>query len=104
METAHKVSVLLIAVVLLAVSVFSLYSFFDTDNHVSQKEKRTLAKLPPFTLCDWFSGDYGEALNRYMPDHVLMRQPIIHVMCDMERLMCLKTHGIYFVDMKKPKW
>jgi hypothetical protein len=101
MQTAYKVGAAVLAAVLVCIAVFSIYAFWDSDRLISEHENRTLATMPPLTAQEWFSSDYGTALDEYLSDHVLWREELIPVTRALERLMRVQSR-IRVVDISKP--
>ena len=101
MQKTNKLSAGILAAILICIAVFSFYGFFDSGRLVSVLENRTLAVMPPLTAEEWFSGDYGTALDSYLSDHVLWREELIPVTRVLEQLM-RKQARIRVIDISKP--
>lgn len=86
MKTGKVISFAMMIITLAAVSVFSIYSFWD-KNTVSEKENRTLAGKPEVSVSSWFDGSFMTELDAYLNDHVLLRSEIIKNASDFESLL-----------------
>ncbi len=86
MKTGKVISFAMMIITLAAISVFSVYSFWD-KNTVSEKENRTLAGKPEFSVDSWFDGSFMTELDAYLNDHVLLRNSIIKNASDFESLL-----------------
>ena len=54
----------------LLLAVSALAGLFLPDPYYSEREKRTLAQKPTFTLAQFISGQFGDALEDYLTDQV----------------------------------
>lgn len=62
--------------------VCALAGLFIPDKYYSEREKRTLAQMPKFSIADFFSGKFGDKLETYLVDQVPLR----------DRWITLKTY------------
>ncbi len=56
-----------------------LISIFDTDNTVSEKENRTLATFPDFSISSVFSGEFTGEFEEYYSDTFPMRDVLLDI-------------------------
>ncbi len=101
MRTVYRISAALLVAVLFCVAVFSMYAFLNSGTLVSDHENRTLAPFPSVSAAEWFSGRFGVELDRYLSDHVLLREEVIPVTRTLEQWMRAQSK-IRIIDMTKP--
>lgn len=73
---------LIISFFCVLLAVCALAGLFIPDKYYSEREKRTLAQIPKFSIADFFSGKFGDKLENYLVDQVPLR----------DKWITLKTH------------
>ena len=64
---------LIISFFCVLLAVCALAGLFIPDKYYSEREKRTLAQIPKFSIADFFSGKFGDKLETYLADQVPLR-------------------------------
>ncbi len=70
-------SIVSFSIILVILSVFGLYSFFDKDEAISEMENRSLAQKPTFSLSSYFSGNFSTDFEEYYNDQFPLRNTLV---------------------------
>ena len=77
----------------LLLALSALAGLIMPDRYYSEREKRTLTQKPQFTISDFFSGKFGDNLERYLTDQVPLRDGWVTMKTYMELAVGKRESG-----------
>ena len=85
----------------LLLAVSALAGLLVPDRYYSEREKRTLAQKPQFTIADFISGKFGDDLESYLTDQVPLRDSWVTMKTYLELAVGKRESGGVYICKDK---
>lgn len=75
----NNTGIILIMIIIFCLTIMLLLSIVIPDRDISERENRSLAKFPKFTISSYFSGDFNRGIEDHFSDQFPFRDKFLNV-------------------------